>query len=204
MWFHSPPYDGSGQFSLLLNVGNSTVDCVDYFSYKPDPEFTGFTTLQVANDLQVNIKVSLVIKSLTLVYSLHSALSKHYVSAHEHVRITASKSSHTICFSENEGWFEFEYQWGECNGCTWRSAVSVCSGEDWVQCCYLYNQRRIRSRHCCGLTHCGLTHCEFKYSFLYANCLNLLLSIIYNSYISYKIPSFTLYLYFSDKYWFYF
>ncbi|XP_016390282.1 plexin-C1-like [Sinocyclocheilus rhinocerous] len=56
MWFHSPPYDGGGQFSFLLNVGNSTVDCVDYFSYKPDPEFTGFTTLQVANDLQVNIQ----------------------------------------------------------------------------------------------------------------------------------------------------
>ncbi|XP_016393840.1 plexin-C1-like, partial [Sinocyclocheilus rhinocerous] len=56
MWFHSHPYDGGGQFSFLLNVGNSTVNCVDYFSYKPDPEFTGFTTLQVANDLQVNIK----------------------------------------------------------------------------------------------------------------------------------------------------
>ncbi|XP_026065495.1 plexin-C1-like [Carassius auratus] len=56
VWFVSVPYDGSGQFRLLLNVGNSTVDCVDYFSYKPDPEFTGFTTLQVANDLQVNIQ----------------------------------------------------------------------------------------------------------------------------------------------------
>ncbi|XP_016351421.1 plexin-C1-like [Sinocyclocheilus anshuiensis] len=56
MWFHSHPYDGGGQFSFLLNVGNANVNCVDYFSYKPDPEFTGFTTLQVANDLQVNIK----------------------------------------------------------------------------------------------------------------------------------------------------
>ncbi|XP_059367216.1 plexin-C1-like isoform X2 [Carassius carassius] len=55
MWFHSPPRDG-GQFRLLLNVGNSTVDCVRYFSYKPDPEFTGFTVLQVANNLQVNIQ----------------------------------------------------------------------------------------------------------------------------------------------------
>ncbi|XP_042601958.1 plexin-C1-like [Cyprinus carpio] len=64
LWFLSSPYDGSGQFSLLLNVGNSTVDCVDYFSYKPDPEFTGFTSLQVANDLQVNIKVSLVIQGV--------------------------------------------------------------------------------------------------------------------------------------------
>ncbi|XP_052429761.1 plexin-C1-like [Carassius gibelio] len=62
VWFVSGPYDGSGQFRLLLNVGNSTVDCVDYFSYKPDPEFTGFTTVQVANDLQVNIQVSLVIQ----------------------------------------------------------------------------------------------------------------------------------------------
>ncbi|XP_016135466.1 plexin-C1-like [Sinocyclocheilus grahami] len=56
MWFHSHPYDGGGQFNFSLNVGNSNVNCVDYFSYKPDPEFTGFTTLQVANDLQVNIK----------------------------------------------------------------------------------------------------------------------------------------------------
>ncbi|XP_042597034.1 plexin-C1-like isoform X2 [Cyprinus carpio] len=56
LWFDSHPYDGSGQLSLKLNVGNSTVDCVDYFSYKPDPGFTGFTTVQVANDLQVNIQ----------------------------------------------------------------------------------------------------------------------------------------------------
>ncbi|XP_026064810.1 plexin-C1-like [Carassius auratus] len=56
VWFVSVPYDGSGQFRLLLNVGNSTVDCVDYFSYKSNPEFTGFTTVQVANDLQVNIQ----------------------------------------------------------------------------------------------------------------------------------------------------
>ncbi|XP_016133103.1 plexin-C1 [Sinocyclocheilus grahami] len=56
VWFESPHSDGSDQFSLLLNVGNSTVDCVYYFSFKPDPEFTGFTTVQVAYDLQVNIK----------------------------------------------------------------------------------------------------------------------------------------------------
>ncbi|KAF4114625.1 plexin-C1-like [Onychostoma macrolepis] len=55
VWFHSHPYDGSGQFSLLLNVGNSTVDC-GYLFFESDPEFTGFTTLQVANDLQVNIQ----------------------------------------------------------------------------------------------------------------------------------------------------
>ncbi|KAL0195558.1 hypothetical protein M9458_009130, partial [Cirrhinus mrigala] len=41
---------------LLLNVQNSAVDCVDYFSYNPDPEFTEFTTSQVANDVQVNIQ----------------------------------------------------------------------------------------------------------------------------------------------------
>ncbi|RXN21260.1 plexin-C1-like protein [Labeo rohita] len=56
VWFDSPPYDGSGQFRLLLNVGNSTVDCVDYFLYQPDPEFTGFSTVPLAKDLQVNIQ----------------------------------------------------------------------------------------------------------------------------------------------------
>ncbi|KAL1275846.1 hypothetical protein QQF64_035469 [Cirrhinus molitorella] len=56
VWFHSHPYDGSGQFRVLLNVQNSAVDCGYYFSYKPDPEFTEFTTLQVANNLQVNIQ----------------------------------------------------------------------------------------------------------------------------------------------------
>ncbi|XP_052410450.1 plexin-C1 isoform X2 [Carassius gibelio] len=55
VWFHSPPHDG-GQFRLLLNVGNSTLNCAGFFSYKPDPEFTGFTILQVANNLQVNIQ----------------------------------------------------------------------------------------------------------------------------------------------------
>ncbi|XP_056093248.1 plexin-C1-like [Rhinichthys klamathensis goyatoka] len=55
VWFHSPRYDGSGLLSLLLKVGNVTVDCKK-LSYEPDPEFTGFTTLQVANDLQVNIQ----------------------------------------------------------------------------------------------------------------------------------------------------
>ncbi len=61
MWFLSPRYDGGGQFRLLLNVGNSTVDCVGYLSFKPDPEFTGFTILHVLNDVQVNIQVSLMI-----------------------------------------------------------------------------------------------------------------------------------------------
>ncbi|XP_016393519.1 plexin-C1-like [Sinocyclocheilus rhinocerous] len=57
VWFYSPHYDSSGQFfSLLLNVGNSTVDCVDYLSYQPDPKFIRFTTFPVANDLQVNIQ----------------------------------------------------------------------------------------------------------------------------------------------------
>ncbi|KTF77852.1 hypothetical protein cypCar_00046331 [Cyprinus carpio] len=56
VWFLSHRYDGSGQFSLKLNVGNSTVDCVDYLSYQPDPKFIRFTTFPVANDLQVNIQ----------------------------------------------------------------------------------------------------------------------------------------------------
>ncbi|KAL0195555.1 hypothetical protein M9458_009127, partial [Cirrhinus mrigala] len=56
VWFYSHPYDGSGAFRLLVNVGNSTVDCVENVLYQSDPEFTGFTTLQVGNDLQVNIK----------------------------------------------------------------------------------------------------------------------------------------------------
>jgi len=56
VWFHSPPYDGYRLLSLLLKVGNSTVNCKT-FSYEPDPEFVGFTTLKVANDLQVNIQV---------------------------------------------------------------------------------------------------------------------------------------------------
>ncbi|TRY82226.1 hypothetical protein DNTS_023867, partial [Danionella cerebrum] len=56
IWFYSLPYDTSGKFSLVLNVGNSTIDCVEEFSYMPDPEFTVFTTLQVNNYLQVNIK----------------------------------------------------------------------------------------------------------------------------------------------------
>ncbi|ROI15483.1 Plexin-C1 [Anabarilius grahami] len=56
VWFHSPRYDGSDRFKLSFKVGNSTVDCMDYFSYKPDPEFTGFTTVQVSTDLQVNIQ----------------------------------------------------------------------------------------------------------------------------------------------------
>ncbi|KTF82400.1 hypothetical protein cypCar_00001737, partial [Cyprinus carpio] len=55
VWFHSDhcSYHKCGFFSL--NFGNSTVDC-KYLSYEYDPEFTGFTSLQVANDLQVNIK----------------------------------------------------------------------------------------------------------------------------------------------------
>ncbi|KAL1275842.1 hypothetical protein QQF64_035465 [Cirrhinus molitorella] len=56
VWFHSPLYGGSGPFKLLMNVGNTTVVCVENFLYKPDPEFTGFSTVQVANDLQVNIQ----------------------------------------------------------------------------------------------------------------------------------------------------
>ncbi|XP_016135479.1 plexin-C1-like [Sinocyclocheilus grahami] len=55
VWFHSHhcSYSECGLFSL--NVGNSSVDC-KYLSFEYNPRFTGFTTLQVANDLQVNIK----------------------------------------------------------------------------------------------------------------------------------------------------
>ncbi|RXN17776.1 plexin-C1-like isoform X1 [Labeo rohita] len=55
MWFDSPPYDGSGQFKLSMNVGSTTVGCVD-FLYQPDPQFTGFSTVPLASDLQVNIQ----------------------------------------------------------------------------------------------------------------------------------------------------
>ncbi|KAL0195563.1 hypothetical protein M9458_009135, partial [Cirrhinus mrigala] len=56
VWFHShPDHDGRGQFRLFLNFGKSTVDC-GYLSYESDPKFIEFTTLQVANDLQVNIQ----------------------------------------------------------------------------------------------------------------------------------------------------
>ncbi|XP_056093251.1 plexin-C1 [Rhinichthys klamathensis goyatoka] len=53
MWFHSPK--SYNRYSFKLKVGNSTVDC-GHLSYEPDPEFTGFTTLQVADYLQVNIQ----------------------------------------------------------------------------------------------------------------------------------------------------
>ncbi|XP_067284216.1 plexin-C1 [Pseudorasbora parva] len=55
VWFYSPRYDSSGNLSLSLKVGNFTVDCGN-LSYLLDPEFTEFTTLQLANDLLVNIK----------------------------------------------------------------------------------------------------------------------------------------------------
>ncbi|XP_051746982.1 plexin-C1-like [Ctenopharyngodon idella] len=55
VWFHSPYYRYDIRSSFKLNVGNSTVDC-EHLSFEYDPEFTAFTTLQVANDLQVNIK----------------------------------------------------------------------------------------------------------------------------------------------------
>ncbi|XP_048013392.1 plexin-C1-like [Megalobrama amblycephala] len=52
VWFHSP-YEYVSSFKL--NVGNSTVDC-ERLSYDHGPEFIAFSTVQVANDLQVNIK----------------------------------------------------------------------------------------------------------------------------------------------------
>ncbi|XP_051547338.1 uncharacterized protein LOC127436889 isoform X1 [Myxocyprinus asiaticus] len=41
---------------LSITFGNSTVDCVDHFSYLPDPEFTGFTTSQESDSLLVYIQ----------------------------------------------------------------------------------------------------------------------------------------------------
>ncbi|XP_073693878.1 plexin-C1-like [Garra rufa] len=58
VWFHSAycDYSYSSHFRPLnLIVGNFSVNCGN-LHYEPDLDFTGFTTLQVASDLQVNIK----------------------------------------------------------------------------------------------------------------------------------------------------
>ncbi|XP_026105929.1 plexin-C1-like [Carassius auratus] len=56
MWFHSPEcYYYYQCRSITLHVGNSSLN-YEYLSYESDPVFIGFTTFQVANDLQVNIK----------------------------------------------------------------------------------------------------------------------------------------------------
>ncbi len=146
MWFHSPNGYYSDKRGLSLHVGNSTVDC-GYLSFEYNPGLTGFTSFQVANDLQVNIKVS-----LTSVYSPHvvayMGIKKNVVGLNiiivnsQGFCTSACKThnlqtSHTLCFSEKGRYAEFEYEWGDCDGSTWRSAVSVCSGEDWVLFCYL-------------------------------------------------------------------
>ncbi|XP_051974814.1 plexin-C1-like isoform X2 [Xyrauchen texanus] len=56
VWFLPNHNDRSGVFSLFLKFGNSAVECVDNFSYLPDPKFTGFTTLQESDYLQVVIQ----------------------------------------------------------------------------------------------------------------------------------------------------
>ncbi|XP_059367218.1 plexin-C1-like [Carassius carassius] len=56
MWFHSPQCYGYYDCrSFNLHVGDSSLN-YEYLSYEPDPVFIGFTTFQVANDLQVKIK----------------------------------------------------------------------------------------------------------------------------------------------------
>ncbi|XP_050963580.1 plexin-C1-like [Labeo rohita] len=57
VWFHSASYYDYYREICPLNliVGNFSVDCGNLY-YESDPEFTTFTTLQVENDLQVNIK----------------------------------------------------------------------------------------------------------------------------------------------------
>ncbi|XP_042597012.1 plexin-C1-like [Cyprinus carpio] len=91
VWFLSHRYDGSGQFSLKLNVGNSTVDCVDYLSYQPDPKFIRFTTFPVANDLQVNIqkKADMLNLSMTDLNINHQHTDQQYPCVLERVESNA-------------------------------------------------------------------------------------------------------------------
>ncbi|XP_051544794.1 plexin-C1-like isoform X1 [Myxocyprinus asiaticus] len=56
VWFLSHHNDSSAVFRLSLKFENYAVECVDNFSYLPDPEITGFTTLQVSDDLLVVIQ----------------------------------------------------------------------------------------------------------------------------------------------------
>ncbi|XP_051547304.1 plexin-C1-like isoform X2 [Myxocyprinus asiaticus] len=56
VWFHSHPRDHNDVVSLSMKVGNSTLNCVDNFSYLPDPEYTEFTTSQVSDYLLVTIQ----------------------------------------------------------------------------------------------------------------------------------------------------
>nr|XP_055046299.1 plexin-C1-like [Misgurnus anguillicaudatus] len=55
LWFYTHPYDGNGLINLMLKVGNVTLDCVS-LTHQPDPEFIGFTTRHMDNDVLVTIK----------------------------------------------------------------------------------------------------------------------------------------------------
>ncbi|XP_051976290.1 plexin-C1-like isoform X2 [Xyrauchen texanus] len=56
VWFLSLPHDHKDVVSLSMKVANFTLDCVDNFTYLPDPEYTEFTTSQVSDYLLVTIQ----------------------------------------------------------------------------------------------------------------------------------------------------
>ncbi|XP_065124583.1 uncharacterized protein [Paramisgurnus dabryanus] len=55
LWFYTHPYDGNGLINLMLKVGNVTLNCAS-LTTQPDPEFIGFTTAPMDNDVLVIIK----------------------------------------------------------------------------------------------------------------------------------------------------
>nr|XP_055046300.1 plexin-C1-like [Misgurnus anguillicaudatus] len=55
LWFYTHPYDGNGLITLMLKVGNVILDCAS-LTHQPDPEFIGFTTTHMDNDVLVTIK----------------------------------------------------------------------------------------------------------------------------------------------------
>ncbi|XP_051746967.1 plexin-C1-like isoform X2 [Ctenopharyngodon idella] len=73
VWFHSPHNYGH-RIGFKLNFGNSTVDC-EHLSYESNPIFTAFTTIQVASDLQVNIKSGSALQPLSVVFKYSSMSS---------------------------------------------------------------------------------------------------------------------------------
>ncbi|XP_066522968.1 plexin-C1 [Hoplias malabaricus] len=54
--FPSEKTEYKGSFYVKLRVGNSTVECQDYITYYPDPEFYNFTTSKVDKDVLVTIQ----------------------------------------------------------------------------------------------------------------------------------------------------
>nr|XP_055046399.1 plexin-C1-like [Misgurnus anguillicaudatus] len=55
LWFYTHPYDGNGLINIMLKVGNVTLDCAS-LTQQPNPEFIGFTTAHLDNDVLVIIK----------------------------------------------------------------------------------------------------------------------------------------------------